>query len=164
MGRPRRRAGNSPQGTAGFARIAITALAVSIIATLLAGCASAQSPVGAEGSPVVIPFEVWDSVRVGGARVIVELRVPGGIKPEAELGDAESVAVQHRAIAAVQNQVLARLSGTSFALVRRYTTVPFLALEIRADALKALEAMGDLVTRLFQDTPARPSSPGRMPR
>jgi hypothetical protein len=55
--------------------------------------------------------------------------------------------------------VLARLTGTSYRLVRQYATVPLLALEIGPDALEALEKMGDVVTLVRLDRPRPPIAP-----
>jgi hypothetical protein len=106
-------------------------------------------------TPVIDP-EVRAAVARGPARVLVELRLPD---PAASpgLGSAPGPA-----IAMAQEAVLRRLSGTLHRLVRQYTTVPLLALEIGPDALRALEAMGDLVVRVRADrvrAPAVPRSP-----
>ena len=42
-------------------------------------------------------------------------------------------------------------------LLRRFETVPFLALDIDADALTALENMGDLVVRVVPDRTMAPA-------
>ena len=63
-------------------------------------------------------------------------------------------------IAAAQQAVLGRLSGTSHRLVRQYTSVPLLALEIGADALRALEGMGDLVIRVRAERARTPTALG----
>ena len=42
-------------------------------------------------------------------------------------------------------------------VVRQFETVPFLALEIDADALTALENMGDLVERVVPDRTMAPA-------
>jgi hypothetical protein len=98
----------------------------------------------ADELPVIDP-EVRAAVAQGAARVLVELKLPGP--------DARSP--REPAIAAAREAVLARLVGTRFRLVRRYTTVPLLVLEIGADALRALEGMSDVVARVRLDK-ARP--------
>ena len=101
----------------------------------------------------MIDPEVRAAVAHGAARVLVELRLP------APRGAPQSGAAsaQEQAIAAARQAVLARLSGTSHRLVRQYTSVPLLALEIGADALQALEGMGDLVARVRAER-VRPST------
>jgi len=103
-------------------------------------------------APVIDP-EVRVAAAQGRARVLVELRLSGASPPP-------GAAAQERAIAATQQAVLARLSGTSHRVVRQYTSVPLLALEIGADALRALEGMGDLVARVRAERVRPPSTPG----
>ena len=110
----------------------------------------------ADTSAMIEP-EVRTAVTAGRARVLVELRILGGTRPEGELPTADAVSAQRHAIAAVQQSVLSRLTGTNFSVGRRYTSVPLLALEIGADALAALEAMGDLVVSLRADRAMPPS-------
>ncbi len=103
-----------------------------------------------DGGPV-IDSEVRTAVGRGPARVLVELRMrepASGAAPEREA-----------AIAAARQAVLARLSGTTYRLVRDYTSVPLLALEIGPDALQALEAMGDLVARVRAEAIRQPIAP-----
>jgi hypothetical protein len=98
-------------------------------------------------------------VNAGSARVIVELRLDPPFAPEGTLPDASAIAAQQQAIGTAQDQVLSGLRGTRFSLVQRYTTTPFLALTIGRDALDVLEHMGDLVTRVIEDTEAAPTTP-----
>ena len=98
-------------------------------------------------------------VNAGNARIIVELRLDPPFVAEGTLPDASAVAAQRQAIGAAQDQVLSGLRGTRFSLVQRYTTTPFLALTIGRDALAVLERMGDLVTRVIEDTEAAPTTP-----
>jgi hypothetical protein len=103
----------------------------------------------------VIDPDVRAAVAQGPARVLVELRLPapGGAPPS---GPASA---QEQAITAARQRVLARLAGTSHRLVRQYTSVPLLALEIGADALRALEGMGDLVARVRAERIRPPAAP-----
>ncbi len=107
----------------------------------------------------MIDSEVRAATTLGRARVLVELRLPGapasGGAPPPGAGSA-----QERAITAARQSVLARLAGTSHRVVRQYTSVPLLALEIGADALRALEGMGDLVVRVRADRVRSPSAFG----
>ncbi len=91
------------------------------------------------GLPQIDPQVKVDALQ-GRTRVIVELRIPDGTT-----------------IAAAQDDVMTRLAGTDFVLLRRFATLPFLALEIGPTALAALEAMGDAVSRVVADTVARPA-------
>ncbi len=119
-----------------------------LVAAAGAWCATPSSPVIDEG--------VRAAVRQGSTRVIVELRIPGGVKPEGDLTSPAAVAAQRRAISEAQARVLARLAGTRFSQIRQYRSVPFLALELGPDALAALEHMGDVVSRVLEDRTVLP--------
>jgi hypothetical protein len=122
---------------------------------LLLGVASGCA---ASGAPMIDP-KVRHATTSGPASVLVELRIPGDIKPEGDLRDQGAVVAQSRAIEAAQQSVLDRLAGTRFSLSRRYTTVPMLALQVHPDALTALEGMGDVVARIVEDASAPPARP-----
>lgn len=100
---------------------------------------------------VLVPPEVRRLVAEGPTRVLVELCLAA--QPGVAARPVE-------AIAAKQDALLSRLPGTGATLVRRYRTIPWLALEIDAGGLAALEAMGDLVARVTLDSTARPSGGG----
>lgn len=117
---------------------------------LLAHLGTAVSVLADES--LVIDPQVRAAVAGGRARVLLELRVPGGFRPEGELPGIAAVEAQRRAIATSQADVLARLSGTKFALARQYEALPMMALEIGADALTRLEAAGNLVAKILPDT------------
>ena len=114
-------------------------------------------------SPAVIDPAVRTEIQRGSARVIVRLRLPAEFRPEGELPGPAAVAAQRGAIAAGQQAVLARLAGTGFTVLRAYSTTPFLALELRPDALAALELMGDGVVRVSSDELAAPSGGATAP-
>ena len=96
----------------------------------VAGCASAGAAV------VTVDPRVEDEITRGTTRVLVEVRPP---------------------IGRAQDQVLARLSGTDFRLVRRFESSPLLALEIGASALAALKTMGDVIVRVIPDAVIPPA-------
>ena len=120
----------------------------------LVRCVSAAT--GAPGAPVIEPAVRAKAAR-GMVRVVVELRLPGGFTPEGERPAPAAVPAQRHAIAQLQQAVLGRLAGTRFATIRLYSSVPLIALEIGADALSALEGMGDIVVRVGEDAPRSPS-------
>ena len=91
--------------------------------------------------PVVDP-DVRTQVAAGRSRVVLELRVESRQDPAA--------------IAAVQDQVLAALPQGHAILARRFTSVPLLALEIDAEALRTLERLGDAIVRVRADAVKRP--------
>lgn len=86
----------------------------------------------------MIDSDVRADVARGPVRVLVELEVSRSTPAE---------------IASAQQTVLSRLAGTQFTRGRQYSAVPMMALEIGADALAALETMGDLVRRVRADVP-----------
>ena len=102
----------------------------------------------------MIDPEVRAATMSGRARVLVELRLPESLPRPG------GAAAQERAIAAAQQVVLGRLSGTAHRLVRQFTSVPLLALEIGADALRALEGMGDAVIRVRAERARTPTALG----
>ncbi|HYR39036.1 MAG TPA: hypothetical protein VEW27_07740 [Methylomirabilota bacterium] len=90
--------------------------------------------------------EIRALVRVGRARVLVTLQV-------AETSDP---AQRADAIGRAQDAVLARLPSTHASVVRRYESIPLLALEIDATALRALETMTDVVAGVKLDRAVKP--------
>jgi hypothetical protein len=131
-----------------------------LVAVLVLAHVGVPAWLPADTSPMIEP-QVRTAVAAGRARVLVELRIVGGMRPEGELATADASA-QRNAIAAAQQSVVSRLAGADYSLSRRYTSVPLLALEVGADALAALEAMGDLVVRVRADRavpPARNPTP-----
>lgn len=96
---------------------------------------------------------VRSAAAAGPVRVIVELRLTPAFTPEGELSSPAAVDAQRRAIAQAQDDLIARLAGTSFSVARKFDGLPMMALEIGADALARLEAAGTLVTRVLPDAP-----------
>jgi len=82
--------------------------------------------------------------REGAVRVIVTLAVPGAQPPTAEaIGDA-------------QERLLGALRGTRYENLRRFRSLPQLALTAAPDALEVLLA-SPLVAKVAPDTLAKPS-------
>lgn len=124
---------------------------------LLLACGALLVPVPARvAAPVAastdcapaIHRDVRAQVSAGRARVLVELRVP-----DVEVRVPADADAHADAIARAQEAVLARVPGV---LVRRYRSVPLLALEIDAAGLRALDALGDVVARVEPDRPVAP--------
>jgi hypothetical protein len=114
-----------------------TAVNIALLAVLVgAGGAAAYMM----DDPVIDP-EVRATAGAGSTRVLVDLRAR---------------AADPAAVSDAQNEVLRRLAGTGARLVRRYATVPLLALEIDAAALARLEGMKGLVIRVRPDRVAPP--------
>jgi hypothetical protein len=125
-------------------RLVLTSALVA--AEILIACAPAASRTEV---PYLAP-EVRAAVSAGRTRILVELRIAGAVGPTTD------------AIAAVQEEVLARLADTDHRVARRYASIPWLALEVGAVALGRIERMGDLVARVLPDVrvPASDRSPG----
>jgi subtilisin family serine protease len=90
----------------------------------------------------------------GRARVLVQLRLAGAYVPEGRMFNAGVIA-QRRGIDAAGARILARLDARDHRLVRRYQTLPVIALEAGPAALAALSASPDVV-RVVEDEIVRP--------
>jgi len=93
---------------------------------------------------LMIDPEVRQLIRAGRARVIVMLQVSEGGSDEASRAEA---------IVRAQDTVVSRLPQSHAVVVRRYTSIPMLALEIDATALLALETMTDVIVAVKPDRP-----------
>ncbi|HEY3068173.1 MAG TPA: hypothetical protein VGL09_20455 [Methylomirabilota bacterium] len=118
------------------------ARALSVLALLFV---QAPAPIPAAGGSVIDP-DVPSLSGDGRTRVLVELRI----------GEAADPSDMGHAIMRAQDAVLARLPRTHATVIRRYASIPLLALEIDATGLRALSAMTDVVARVRPDTTARP--------
>jgi hypothetical protein len=88
--------------------------------------------------------ETVDAARTrGAAPVIVRLRLPSAFTPESTL-DAPAASAQRKAIAAAQDPVLMQFAPYKPQGVKRYSTIPYLALTGGTAALKALVAMPEI--------------------
>ena len=109
------------------------------VAALITGGVVSQSV----RTPSIDP-PVRTAVESGSARVTLELEMAQGTS-----------------VAAVQDDVLARLAGTEFELLRRSSTMAFLTLRIGPDTLARLESMGDVVRRVYLDATVSPQAAPR---
>jgi hypothetical protein len=126
-----------------------------LVSLCLALAGSVFSPnvliAGAEKIPAELSAQTANSEAIP---VLVGLNVPWQL--ESTLSD-DAILLQRRAINLVQNQLLSELSGTRYKIVRRYESVPGLALEIGPDALVVLEKSTS-VTNVVPDRPAKPAA------
>jgi subtilisin family serine protease len=129
-----------------------------------------QSPQSnaAQGRGPVVPTEVrGQAERDGRVQVIVQLRLPGGdFASETALarrGGAQAVLAQRQDISNARDRVLTRLAAAQARETRRFQTVPFVALEVDANALAALELSPD-VLQVRADSLMRPSLEASVPR
>lgn len=103
-----------------------------------------------------IPPEVIDQAASHGTvLVLVGLKVPWEM--ESRLSD-DGLRAQRTAIASIQSDLLTKLEGRNYKLLRRYQEVPGIALEVGPDALAELARL-PLVTNVLLDRPAT-GSPG----
>jgi len=101
---------------------------------------------GVAQAELVIDPNVRALVQAGRARVLVTLQV----------GETANETLREQAIQRAQDAVLARLPSSHASVVRRYTSIPMLALDIDAAALHALESMTDVVVAVTSDSRLKP--------
>lgn len=117
-----------------------------------ASAISAESP-----APDIDPQVRSEVGEQGSVRVLVEMRLAKGFTPEGKLPNQVAIDAQQRAIAAAQQAVINRLSGSRFKMLYRSSTTPLLSLEITPDALARLEKSGEIVARVSYDAARAPS-------
>ena len=140
----------------GMRSTAATGAIVLSIATLGGFFVTAHGRSQNAGGGVQIPTELRSRAeREGRVRVIVELELPSGLHaPEPSL-PPQAIAAQRRAIESQAARVMTRLSRSSHRLLRRYQTVPYVALEVTPASLALLESSSDVV-RVMEDALVRP--------
>jgi subtilisin family serine protease len=114
-------------------------------------------------SSVVTPEIRARALRDGRVRVIAEMRLLGGSHVPEGLLTAAAIHGQRQDIASVRLQILARLAGRSHQVLKQYSTVPLVALEVGPDGLTELEATSFWVKRVVEDTLNAPSLPQSVP-
>ena len=131
----------------------VLALATAALLGLVPG--SAQSPPGFTTAPR-LPATLGDrAARDGRVRVLVQLNVPGGHQAEGRVPGAAAVAQRQR-ISALQARILSRFAPADHQVIHRYRTVPYIALEVNAAALDALERSPSDVVQVLEDPIVRP--------
>ena len=124
----------------------VASVRAGVVALLVTQIMGVTALAGMPRADAVVDPEIRALVRVGRARVLVTLQV-------AETSDP---AQRADAIGRAQDAVLARLPSTHASVVRRYESIPMLALEIDATALRALETMTDVVAGVTLDRAVKP--------
>src|SRR5437867_7897586 len=117
---------------------AASAALASATAVVLLG---AGQPPASRSAPPEISQQVRSRVlRDGLAPAIVELALPGGAHvPEGLLRHASLVAAQRAAIRDTQRRVISKLSAGSSRVKHQFESVPYVAVELNAADLAALE-------------------------
>ncbi len=134
--------------------VAVRALAIPFT-VILSVFSFAQSTVSAQTTTPVSP-QVYEHVsNYGYARVLVELRLPGGPAVAEGLLGIAAIAAQRESIIDATDRVWTAMP-LECRLIRRFSTVPFLAMEIGPNGLAALEASPD-VARVVIDEIAKPA-------
>jgi subtilisin len=159
-----------------MARARASAVLPSVVALLVAGLfASAQGQGQGQGPqrgnadslrPVVSSTVRSRLAREGHTRVIVELRMAGMHVPEPVVGRAggqAAVQARRQNLNAVRARALSRIPAVARRELRRYETLPLVALEIDPSVLSVLEASSD-VLRVVPDEVLRASLAESVPR
>lgn len=121
------------------------ALLLGMILLTGARTAGAQAAI-----PPTIDELAAKAARQGPLRVIVELKLDAPGQPTRE------------AIAQAQDQVLQELAGTDHRVLRRFTTIPFMGIEMSAAALRRLDGSAH-VASVREDRLNAPLGPSRSP-
>jgi hypothetical protein len=129
----------------------MSAVLATLVVLALASPAAAEDR--SEREPVVPTSMVREAERKGAVRAIVRLDQP--FTPEGSLGTA-GVSGQRESIHDMRSRLLDQLAGTSFRVVRRYPSIPYVALELTPEALRRVEA-SSLVAEVDRDRLAAPA-------
>ncbi len=114
------------------------------------------APAASAQNATKIPREVIDQAAAHGtALVLVGLNVPWQM--ESKLSE-QDMRTQRSAIASLQSDLLNKLEGRKYKLLRRYQEIPGIALEVGADALAELARL-PIVTNVLLDRPAGSAIP-----
>ncbi len=131
-----------------------TAVAAGLVISLFLVAASIGT---AEEARRAVPDElVQKAWNQGTVRVIVELGGVGAV-PEGHLASAAAVAGQRARIASDRAALRAALRGLRHRVLREFKTVPYVGLEVDPDALRMLDALPGLATRVHEDVLVRPA-------
>ena len=116
--------------------------AVVVVLTICLASGQPTTNAQTQRTPAAVSAEAIAQVRSRGI-VRVILKFDGAFASEALLGSTRAAA-QRNSIASAQARLLARVSRVNAAKVRRFTYVPYLALEVDEVTLQALAAAPDV--------------------
>ena len=142
-----------------MSRRSVVALPVTLLAAIaalvvaLSNSGPAPQAAAAQQIPESVRARSRQSARV---RVLVQLRLPSPHVPEGNLPAAGAILRQRRAIEDSGARLLAKLPQGSNRTLHRFSTVPYLALEVTSAGLDALETDAD-VTQVWEDAIVRPT-------
>ncbi|HTM25229.1 MAG TPA: S8 family serine peptidase [Vicinamibacterales bacterium] len=126
-----------------------------VVCALAALFGAAQDPRAVGGSQ--IPGELRQRAALDGrVRVLVELKLPTGPHVAEGASNPAAVVAQRAAISAAAARVLARLQSGGHRVLHQYVTVPYIALEVSAANLEALDNSAQDVIRVMDDPIVRP--------
>src|SRR5262249_47504925 len=91
------------------------------------------------------------------------MRLPSGAPVPEGLLSGAALSVQRSDIAGARGQILSRLAGRTRRVLRQYSSVPLVALDVGPDALSELEASAPWVRRVVIDTINAPTLPESVP-
>jgi subtilisin family serine protease len=137
--------------------LAIPGSFAAVVAGLVGILSSEMAPPRAAAQAEIAQAARQGVRRAGHARVIVELKLPTPHVPEGTLGSAAAVIGQRQRIESQRLRLLSRLPGVAYRLIHQYQTLPYVALDVDASALAALEALDSDVVRVMDDEILKPS-------
>ncbi|MEE8130423.1 MAG: S8 family serine peptidase, partial [Vicinamibacterales bacterium] len=136
---------------------------LALFLVLLGGSPGLSSVAEAQVAPQVTQA-VRDKLQAAGrARVLVELRLPSEARLEGDL-TRRQLRRQRRNIVRCRDRVIEAHQGTNAQLVRQYDSVPYIAVDVDAAGLAALEAATGDVVRVAEDRLLKPQLVDSVPR
>jgi hypothetical protein len=133
-------------------RIGFAAMAAAVLVLLSSQTVSPQ----AQGRGAQVSRDIRDRAARGErVRVIVELNLVDHV-PEGRLPTANARLGQRQRLNALQGRLLSRLSPAAYRVLHRYSTLPYVAMEVNASALAAMESSTGEVVRIMDDVIVRP--------
>lgn len=128
------------------------------LVTLLCCCAAPEAAPPPVPTDAFVGYEelLQTAQREGVVRVTVELNIGMPFQPEGELDDLQSVEAQRDAIRVAQHALLESLADHRVSVHGLYEAIPFMALEVDDEALRAL-IVSPLVASIVQDKADAPS-------
>lgn len=135
-----------------------------VVVLLLVGLLGQGTAVSVQASPFLqtdgFSQLAAQAEAAGTVRVLVQLDLP--FQPEGELDGITAVRSQQLGIDGLQESVLDELAATNTAVIAAYKYIPYLALELDADALETLATLPEVVA-IEEDVAVPPSLSSSVP-